>query len=754
MKQIIQNYKTGELQLVEVPSPAVKKGFVLVGNVNSLVSVGTEKTMLEMAKRSLLGKALARPDLVKQVIAKVKSEGIMEAYKASMARLDNPVPLGYSCAGTVLDCGNVVECILKIGDKVSCGGVGYASHAEIVSVPENMCVKIPEAVDLESASFVALGGIALEAVRMAKPSLGDKVAVIGLGLLGQITIQLLRVAGCHVFGIDISEAKIAMALAHGAEKGAISDAAVTSAITFAPEGFDSVIIMAAAKNNQPLELAAGIARERGKIVAAGLIGLEIPRKIFFEKELDFVVSRAWGPGVFDPEYNEKGLDYPYAYARWTAKRNLEEFLSQLSKGTVKVDHLISHRFPIEQALDAYDLILKGKEAYLGVLISYGGIEREQKDWKNNKVFLGVQTQTTLKPDNLNKLNQPDERNKPNERVSIGLIGAGLFARGTLLPAIKGVEGISFRGIATRTGLSGNHIGKKFGFTYSTTDASEVLKDPEVNLVMVLTRHGSHAKWVCEALKAGKNVFVEKPLCMNEEQLSEIVKTYSELETLNSELPLLMVGFNRRFAPTTREAIRLFSNISRPLIVTIRVNIGPVRKDSWIHDPEEGGGNVVGEVCHFVDLIQAVTGSSPVKVFAQAAHAEREGQHPEDSVVINLSMANGSIADIVYTTLGDKSFEREKVEIFGGGAACVIENFKSMRWSHGGKKKRIGGVFSGVDRGHRDEMRTIVDCLRQGKLFPVSFESYVATTRTTFAAVESLRTGKPVEIILPRRRRIR
>ena len=738
MKQIIQNYKTGELQLVEVTVPALRNGFIVVRNMNSVVSVGTEKSMLEMAKKSLLGKALARPDLVKQVIAKVKSEGIMEAYKASMARLDNPVPLGYSCAGVVLDCGNTIECGLKTGDRVACAGSGYASHAEIVSVPENLCVKIPDNVDLESASFVALGGIALEAIRMANPSLGDKVAVIGLGLLGQITIQLLRAAGCHILGIDVSEAKVQMALQHGAEQGVLSSSAATSAMTFAPKGFDSVIIMAAAKNNQPLELAGAIARERGRIVAAGLVGLEIPRKLFFEKELAFVVSRAWGPGVFDPDYNEKGLDYPYAYARWTAKRNLEEFLSQLSKGAVKVDHLISHRFPIEKALDAYDLILKGKEPYLGVLISY-----PESVKTGNKVQLKG---AILEKIAGQEMSGSALRN-PHSTIGIGLIGAGLFARGTLLPAIQGVEGVSFRGIATRTGLSGNHIGKKFWFAYSTTDASEVLKDPEVNLVMILTRHGSHAKWICEALKAGKHVFVEKPLCINDQQLDQIVETYSAFRNSQSTMPLLMVGFNRRFAPTTQEAIRLFSNISRPLIVTIRVNVGPIRKGSWVHDPEEGGGNIIGEVCHFLDLIQGITGSYPVNVFARVIQQEDGGRNPEDNVAISLSLADGSVGNIVYTTMGDKSVAREKVEIFGGGAVCVIENFKGLTWSQGGKKKGIGGVFSVVDRGYKSEMRTVVDCLRQGKPFPVPFESYVATTRTTFAAMESLRTRKPVEIIL-------
>jgi predicted dehydrogenase/threonine dehydrogenase-like Zn-dependent dehydrogenase len=735
MKKIIQSYKTGKIQLVEVPVPSLKKAFVLVRNVSSLLSIGTEKYMLEIGKKSLLGKALARPDLVSDVIAKVKAEGAFKAYKESMARLDNPVPLGYSCAGIVIDVGEDVQ-EFKNGDRVACTGSGYASHAEVVSVPENLCVKIPQNVDFESASFVALGGIALQAVRIGSPTLGHRVAVIGLGLLGQITVQLLRSAGCHVFGTDISEEKVNMAMDYGAEKGTVSGKKdVTSAARkFAPNGFDSVIIMAATKTNEPLELAAKIAGERAKIVATGLIGLKVPRRTFFEKELDLVVSRAWGPGVFDPLYSEKNIDYPFAYGRWTAKRNLEEFIHQLSAGSVRVNHLVTHRFPIEKALEAYSLILKAKEPHIGVIIEYPG----SSDSLSVPGYLLKEKKLSL------RTNQRALDDVARPTPCVGFIGAGLFATGTLLPILRSLKSVRLKGVATATGIKGQHVAKKFGFESFTTDYRELLNDDEIDVIFVLTRHGSHAHFITEALKAGKDLYVEKPLCINEGQLKEIVSTYESLIT-NNQSPRLMVGFNRRFAPTTQQAIRLLSKIPRPLMITVRANVAYIPADSWVHDQEEGGGNIVGEACHFVDLIQALTGSKPVSVHAQSLRSENQGLVAEDNVALTLTMADGSIGTIIYTTGGDKAFERERVEIFGGGAVCVIENFSRLTWSQHGRKKRLGHLFSRVDRGYQAEIEALVNALQKGNSMPVPFEEYVDTTQTTFAAMESLRSGKPVVI---------
>jgi len=728
MKQVVQSYKTGELSVIDVPPPALKPGCVLVQNFASLVSAGTEKHMLEMAKKSLVGKALARPDLVRQLIAKARAEGILEAYRQAMNRLDTPVPLGYSCAGIVIDVGPGVEGFSK-GDRVACAGSGYASHAEIVCVPQNFCVKIPEGVDFESAAFVALGGIALEAIRLAEVSLGARVVVIGLGLLGQLTIQLLKAAGCHVFGVDLAPAKVQMALRYGAEGGAvIGQADVEGAVReFAPHGADAVIIMAATPSNQPLELAAQVARERARIVAAGLVGLNVPREPFFDKELELVISRAWGPGVFDPLYIEKGIDYPLAYARWTAKRNLEEFLAQIAKGTVEVKHLITHRFPIERATQAYDLILEGKEPYIGVLLTYpGAVEVVKEPPKERKVELKSPLERPLK--------------QKKDTVGVGVIGAGLFATTTLLPILKRQKGVRLKGIATTTGHSGRHAGKKFGFEYCTTDYRELLSDPEVDLVIVLTRHGSHAHFVVEALQAGKHVYVEKPLAVNEDQMRTIIETYREAQKKGGRI--LFVGFNRRFSPFTRWLKERFSRVEEPLAVHCTANAGPVPPDHWVHDPEQGGGRIIGEVCHFVDLIQHLTDSVPIRVYAETL--DSEAYKPSDNVVITLKMANGSIGSITYVAGGDKAFPRERVEIFGGGAVGLIDNFRKAVFVRRGRRRHKRSWLS-IDRGHRAEIESLLSSLRATKEAPVDLTEYIYTTLATFAIEESLKKGMPLQI---------
>jgi len=734
MKQIIQSYKTGELKLEEVPAPALKPGRVLVQNVVSLVSAGTEKHMLEMAKKSLAGKALARPDLVRQVIAKARAEGVLETYRQAMNRLDTPVPLGYSSAGVVIDVGPGVEGLSK-GDWVACAGSGYASHAEIVSVPKNLCVKIPEGVAFEGAGFVALGGIALEAVRSANVSLGEKVVVIGLGLLGQIAVQLLKAAGCHVLGVDVVPAKVQMALEHGAEVGAVIGQGDVRATVhkFAPQGADAVIITAATPSNEPLELAAEIARERARIIATGLVGLQVPREPFFDKELELVISRAWGPGIFDPFYVERGVDYPYAYARWTAKRNLEEFLAQLASGTVKVNYLITHRFPIERATEAYDLILKGKEPYIGVLITYPQTAESTKG-------LVKQRHVKLKP--------PSQRTqKPKDKtVGIGAIGAGLFATTTLFSILRHLKGVRLRGVATTTGLSGRHAGKKFGFQYCTTDYQELLSDPEIDVILVLTRHGSHAHFVVEALGAGKSIHVEKPLAVTKEQLQSIIETYDDAQqkTEDSAKPILSVGFNRRFSPFSLWLKGKFEGVSEPLAVHCTVNAGIVPPDHWVHDPEQGGGRIIGEVCHFVDLIQFLTGSVPVRVYGETL--ESEAYQPSDNMAITLKMANGAIGSITYVAGGDKAFPRERVEVFGGGAVGVIENFRMASFTQGGHRQRKRSWF-GLDRGHRGELEALISAVKSGGRPPVPFEEYLYTTLATFAIEESLRGWVPTQVSL-------
>jgi len=755
MKQLIQSYKTGEIRLVDVPVPSVKRGHILVKTMASLVSIGTEKHMLEIAKKSLLGKAIARPDLVRQVINKAKTEGVMEAYRQAMGRLDMPILLGYSSSGIVIDVGEgVLE--FSVGDCVACTGSGYAGHTEVAVVPENLCVKIPKKtvtsysllvnsedgktekritnnestnnyVSFEEAAFAALGGIALEAVRLANVSLGEYVAVIGMGLIGQIVVQILDSAGCHVMGFDVQKNRIDMALKSGAEAGSFDKDEFINLVKEVTKGngADAVIIFAATKSNQPLDLASEISRERARIVAGGLIGLNVPRKEFYEKELELVVSRAWGPGVYDNEFLNKNFKYPYAYVRWDAKRNIEEFLNLLAKGKVRVDHLISHRFSIEDAIEAYEIITgKRKEKFLGIVLTY------DKERYLNKSELVKRINISSKEVSVRK----------KDVINIGLIGAGLFAQGTLLPILKDIKDLRFRGISTPTGIKARHTAEKYGFDYITSDYREILCDEEIDLVFILTPHGSHARFVCEAIKAGKHVFVEKPLCINKNELKEIISTYNSQPTTNN--CLLMVDFNRRFSPYTRWLKEKFSNVREPIAIHCTVNAGYVPKDSWVHDSSEGGGRIIGEVCHFVDLIQYITSAIPERVYAECIFSDK--YKPSDNVVITMRMSNGAISSISYLSSGDKAYLRERIEVFGGGRVGVIENFKYAYFIRGGKKKKKWGIT--VDRGHKEGVEMLLKTIRNGGKFFVDFSDYVYTTLTTFAIEESIRKGKPVEIV--------
>jgi len=725
MKQLIQSYKTGEIRLVELPIPKVKKGCILVKTRASLVSIGTEKYMLEMARKSLIGKALARPDLVKQVIAKIRTEGFMEAYRQAMGRLDTPVSLGYSASGMVVDVGKDVD-DFSVGDRVTITGSGYAGHAEYNLTPKLLAVKISDNVSFEEAAFGALGGIALEAVRMAKVQLGDWVAVIGLGLIGQIAVQLLNSAGCHVIGMDVSKERLEMALSHGLELGAATSDELILAVRERTknQGVDSVIILAASKTSEPLDVASEIARERSVIVAAGLIPLDIPRKSFYEKELELVVSRAWGPGLYDEVYAEEGKDYPLAYARWTAQRNVAEFMDQVAKGRVSVKHLISHKFPFEDSLRAYEMILKGKEPFLGVVLEYPGADTREK-WD---------TLISLR-------NERDESIKG--AIGIGFIGAGLFAQGTLLPALKKIKKadiIDLIAVATSTGLRARHVAEKYSFSYFASDNKEILNDKRIKAVFILTRHGSHSALVCEALRAEKHVYVEKPLAVNENQLKELVDLLNELSRTRDNIPILMVGFNRRFAPTIRWLKEKFAFVGEPLAIHMTVNAGYVPPDSWVHDPEDGGGRIVGEVCHFIDLAQYLTGSLPKEVFAQSLSSD--GYKLSDNVNISLSMENGSIVSISYLASGDKLFPRERVEVFGGGAVGVVDNFKRAVFYRRGKKESFRCM--GVDRGYKAEVQAFFRGIREAKQ-PVELKEYIATTLTTFAIEEAVRKGNIISM---------
>ena len=731
MKQILQNYKTGELLLAEVPAPITSPGRIIVNNKFSLVSAGTERQMIDLARKSLLGKARARPDLVKKVIAVAKTEGLKEAYLASKSRLETPIPLGYSSAGKVIEVGQGVDGI-NLGDRIACAGSNYASHAEIISMPTTLCVSIPDNVSYESAAFVALGGISLHAVRTAEVLMGETIAVIGLGLLGLLAVQILKANGCHVIGMDLdpNRCRLAQELGCGETAGNAEEMISMVAKYTASRGCDAVIILAATSSNQPVELAADIAREQGRVVIPGLVGLNIPRKTFYEKELKMCISRAWGPGIYDQNYESGKTDYPFPFVRWTAQRNMAAFLDLVSRQMVRVDRLISHRFPIDRAIEAYKMVTESKEPYIGILLTYPKGNGAADSKPNLPHF--KQTEVSFKSRGPLSV---------KNGIRIGFIGGGNFAKTTLLPIVRKQKNISLCGIADISGASASSVGKKFNFAYCTTDYKKLLKDEEINTIMITTPHSSHAPLVAESLKAGKHVYVEKPLAIDMNQLQQVIAAFNNMP---ADLRL-MVGFNRRFSPFTVALHRWLSFTDEPMVVNCRANAGYVPLDRWEQDPEVGGGRIVGEVCHFVDLIMYLAGAYPIQVYAQAMKPSGKFLS-KDNLVIAIKMSNGSVASITYTAAGDKSFPRERVEVFRGGAVGVIENFKKASFTRNGRTAHKRNLLN-ADRGHRAEIETFFSTVLSNSPSPVSLREYMLTTLTTFSIAESLKCGNPVMVDL-------
>ncbi|MGR3318995.1 MAG: bi-domain-containing oxidoreductase [Candidatus Anammoxibacter sp.] len=745
MRQISQNYKTGELKLEEVPIPLLQSGGVLVRNRRSLVSVGTEKSMTELAQKSIIGKAKERPDLVKQVIDKAKKDGIINTINAVKRKLDVVKPLGYSSAGIVVEVGQDVD-EFQPGDSVACAGAGYASHADVVFVPKNLCAMIPRNVSFEDAACATVGAVALQGVRVANPLLGEKIAVIGLGLVGQITAQLLQSSGCMVLGFDMESSRVETAVKLGLDVGVSEIKDVEKAVNAISKcyGMDAIIITASTQSSSPIELAGKIARDKGRVVVVGNVGMNVPRESFYRKELDLRLSRSYGPGRYDPVYEEKGIDYPFGYVRWTEKRNVETFLELVSRGKLEIEPLITHRFPIEKAETIYG-VLNGK-----VSIDDPEVSKYRKSITSDdkeKVtgggqLLGVlieykegpKTERTIQIKNQISTNPQSPIPNP-QSLSVGLIGAGNFVKNTLLPILKDVTQLKLRGLSTATGLNAKVNAVKHDFEYCTTDYHEILNDSEIDIVIIGTRHGLHSKIVVDALNQGKDVFVEKPLAIHEEELDKVIDAWQ-----NSK-QRLMVGFNRRFSPFTVKVKEFFAKRKEPLVLNYRINAGFIPKDSWVHDTDEGGGRIIGEVCHFVDLLQFLTGSQPVKVFAELM--SNTNNYVNDNVNISLKFRDGSIGCVTYLSCGDKVFSKERLEVFGEGAVAVIDDFKSGYLVRNGKTKKIKARRN--DKGHRNEIEEFVSAIREGKECPVPFDESVMATRLTFKIMESIKKGVPVLI---------
>ncbi|MCP4903315.1 MAG: Gfo/Idh/MocA family oxidoreductase [bacterium] len=718
MKQILQSFKTGDLTVEDVPAPAIRPGFVVVGNTYSLISSGTEGGTVKLGKMNMLQKARARPEQVKKVLKVVRTDGVLAAYSAVSKTIEMPIPLGYCCAGRVIEVGEGVS-DLNPGQAVACGGAGFANHAEVVSVPRNLVVEVPEGVSERHAAFTTLGSIAMQSLRVADVRLGENVVVIGLGLVGILTVQLLKAAGCRVFGIDVSQERLDFADEHVLCSGALrsADNLVEQVTAFSHgHGADSVIITAATPNSDPVSLAGELARLKGRVVVVGRTEMTAPRETFLFKELELRTSFAYGPGTGDPSYEEGGLDYPVGYVRWTENRNMQAFVNLIAAGDLDLESMISHEFPIAEAAQAFDLVTgRNRESSLAILLKYPPSETKP----TRRIELGASRPTG------------------GSELGVGVIGAGSHATNFVVPILAKTPGLALRGICSASGVRAQALGRQYRFNLCASDPQELLSDEGTNGVVILTRHDTHAPLTVAALEAGKHVFVEKPMAMSLDELRRIVATAQRTSLT------VQVGFNRRFAPLAMRLKRFFTARSQPMAITFRANVGYRPPEHWLHDPAQGGGVILGEAVHFIDFCHWLTGSPPVEVATRAVNGESTGLINADNVHISLSFADGSIATVIYLSNGDPALSREQVEVYAEGGVAVLEDFKRLTLSRSGTKRTIRRL---QDRGHKDQMRALCSAW-QGSEPELPLASSALSVLATLKAVESMEAHKPLEIDL-------
>ncbi len=707
MRQILQSLKTGVTELTEVPCPRLKPGHLLIRTRASLLSAGTERMLLEFGQANWLDKARQQPDKVRLVLDKIRTDGLLPTIEAVRNKLDQPLPMGYCNAGVVLEVGAGVSGF-SVGDRV----VSNGPHAEVVLVPKNLCARIPEGVPDEAAAFTVIAAIGLQGIRLAGPTLGEAFVVTGLGLIGLVTVQLLVAHGCRVLGVDFDPKKLELARSFGAETVDLSrgEDPVAAALNFSRgRGVDAVLITASTKSSEPVRQAALMCRARGRIVLVGVAGLELSRADFYKKELSFQVSCSYGPGRYDPAYEEGGQDYPLGFVRWTEQRNFEAVLDLLAAGKLRAESLISHRFPFDRAGEAYRVV-GGGEPSLGILLQYPG-----EDVRPNQDLLA--TAVPLAP-----------RATAGPMVSapgIGFIGAGNYAAQILIPAFK-AAGAVMKTVASSGGVSGAHAGRKFGFEETTTDTGGLISRPGIDVVVIATRHDSHADLACRALTAGKSVFVEKPLAITREQLEAVVETYNQILAAGGS-PRLMVGFNRRFAPQVQKTKELLSAVNEPKSLIMTVNAGAIPPEHWTRDPVLGGGRLIGEGCHFIDLLRFLVGA-PILSVQAAALGPVSGTAPEDKVTFILGFADGSVGTVHYLANGHKSFPKERLEVFCAGRVLQLDNYRSLRgygWP-GFSRMHLWRQ----DKGQRACAAAFISAVRVGGPSPIPFEELVEVARVS------------------------
>ncbi|QMV41716.1 bi-domain-containing oxidoreductase [Cohnella cholangitidis] len=710
MKQILQNLKSGETDVVEIPQPLVRPGNLLIQTNSSVVSAGTEKMLVDFGNASYLDKARQQPDKVRQVFNKIKTDGILPTIQAVKTKLNQPLPLGYSSAGVVIAVGQGIKGY-EVGDRVISNG----HHAEFVSVPQHLCAKIPDAVAFEDAAFTVIAAIGLQGIRLATPTIGEAFVVTGLGLIGLITVQLLISNGCRVLGIDFDSKRCELAKQFGANVVDLSkgEDPISAATKFSNgRGVDGVIITASTKSNDPVHQAAQMCRKRGRIVLVGVVGLELSRADFYEKEISFQVSCSYGPGRYDSSYEEKGQDYPIGFVRWTEQRNFEAVLDLMAADKVNVSSLITHRFSLDQAGEAYEILKDGKSS-LGIVLKY-----------NDKDDRGTNSHTVQ----LNQLIVPTQVESNNKAV-VGFIGAGNFTNQILMPAIK-KTGVQLRNIASNSGVTGVHVGKRYGFELTTTDTEEIFADADINTVFITTRHNTHASYVKKAIMSGKHVFVEKPLCITQDE-------YNELKGLKiNDGQILMVGFNRRFAPHSALMKQMIATSNEPKTVIITVNAGMIPSDHWTQDSAIGGGRIIGEACHFVDLLRYLIGHEIVDIQASVIGMVPGVTIRDDKVTITLTFSDGSMGTVHYFANGHASFPKERVEVFCGGKILSLDNFKTLTGYGWPKFKKM--KLWNQDKGHSNEIKAFIQAVEGGLRPPIPLNEIFEVTKTTLDIINRLK----------------
>ena len=714
MKQVIQSARSGTLAVKDVPVPNPGAGEILVRTSASVISAGTERMVVEFAKKSLAGKAQARPDLVKKVLAKAKSDGLKATYAAVMTRLDDPLPLGYSAAGEVVRVGSGLEGVFRTGDRVAMAGSGVANHAEYCAVPRNLAVPIRRGLKDTHAAFATLGAIALHAVRNLDARLGECVAVIGAGLVGQLAAQLLRLSGVRVLVLDYDQGRLDLAQRLGAEAVVnLGGGAAETTAKYMTRGLgcDGILIAAATENSEPFQTAAAIARDRARICLVGASGTEFSYAEFMKKELSVVMSRSYGPGRYDADFEQRGQIYPPGYVRWTETENLAECLRLMTapeRPRLIIEPLISHRFAIRDAEDAYAMVLKGSEPHMGVVLTYDDAQEASAS--------AIQKRARV----------------ASNQCRIGVIGAGQFASTILLPQLKKTAGAELATIVANRGVSAEHAKKSFGFTEAVTDANAIFADPNIDAVIVATRHDSHADYVCQALRADKPVLVEKPLALDAAEINAI------REARAASNAYFQVGFNRRFAPLSVKVRQWLDTHAGPKFMLFRINAGQVPADSWIQNRDEGGGRILGEVCHFVDLARYFAASPITSVQADAAHVDG---NTGDDVSASIRFEDGTLATIAYTSLGDVTHPKEWIEIYASGAVLALNNFRSLTITENGTAQKSS---SGQDKGFAGGLKAFVDGITNGAGPVVDENELVETSLATMGILDSLRVGMRID----------